>query len=62
MAKYGELGNIGCYKEKGKHGGRWPAAGIQDQSRIAIKCKIIHVDTNANPHRFWAKVPPEWAN
>eukprot|EP00957_Ditylum_brightwellii_P059633 4526689-Ditylum_brightwellii.AAC.1 len=31
------------------------AAGIQDQSQVAIKCKILCVDTNANTCRFWAK-------
>eukprot|EP00957_Ditylum_brightwellii_P099523 7580635-Ditylum_brightwellii.AAC.1 len=35
--------------------GRRPAAGIRDQSWIAIKCKISCVDTNKDPHRFWAE-------
>ena len=123
MAKYWKLGNISCYKGKGKHGvlggiqqwfgpGRnarikadyliwYPAylrsvvylrtvicghfglgnnrqnpvgikgdavcslsvlrdrrlaVGILDQSWIVIKCKIIRVDTNTNPRRFWVKV------
>ena len=34
---------------------RQPAAGIQDQSQIAIKYKILHVDTNTDPHRFGAE-------
>jgi hypothetical protein len=35
--------------------GKQPAAGIQDQSQIAIKYKILHVDTNTDPRRFGAE-------
>eukprot|EP00957_Ditylum_brightwellii_P130265 9937107-Ditylum_brightwellii.AAC.1 len=49
---FGLFGN-GQNPEEDK--GDAPAAGIQDQSRVAIKCEILHVDTNVNPRRFWAK-------
>eukprot|EP00957_Ditylum_brightwellii_P200184 15260235-Ditylum_brightwellii.AAC.1 len=42
-------------KTQWKLKGNWPAAGIQDQSWVAIKYKNLCVDTNANPRRFWAK-------